>query len=152
MRDVKRPHLNTNHCLAPGIFDFGLSNSKHLELLRHDLFIPNELLVGKQLYTLIALLLFFEKLKALQFFHLQKEVKLSHCLDSFFLPLYKTRERVFSDQGRIMQNKDKDKGESRNTDISWHIRNIFIFYYLRSQSFSNIIFSLSYLSQRIISL
>jgi len=36
-----------------------------------DFFVPNALLVGKQLDPLIALLLFLAKLKALQFFHLQ---------------------------------------------------------------------------------
>ena len=65
-----------------------------------DSFIPNELLVGKKLHPkklhpLIALLLFLEKLKAL-WFPFQKEVKFSLCLDSFFLLLYKTRGRVFS--------------------------------------------------------
>ena len=35
-----------------------------------DSFLPNELLVGKKLHPRIALLLFLEKLKALQFFHL----------------------------------------------------------------------------------
>ena len=92
-----------------------MDNTLHLmsrlESEHVDLFIPNDLLVGKKLHPLIALLLFLEKLKALQFFHLRSAVKLFLYLDSFFPPMYKTRGRVFSNQRRMM--RDKDKGELR---------------------------------------
>jgi len=61
-----------------------------LESEHVDSFIPNELLADKKLHLLMTLLLFLEKLKALQFFYLQIVAKLFLCLNSFFLPLYKT--------------------------------------------------------------
>ena len=78
-------HVFMDNSLAPML----RLGSEHV-----DLFIPNELLVGKKLHPLIALLLFL-KLKALKFFHLQRVAQLFLGLDSFFLPLYKTQERVF---------------------------------------------------------
>ena len=105
-------HVDTEFIIPYRAFmDNTLHSMSRLESEHVDLFIPNELLVDKKLHPLIALLLFLEKLKALQFLYLQSEVELFLYLDSFFLPLYKTRERVFSDQGRMMQ--DKDKGELR---------------------------------------
>jgi len=77
-----------------------------LESEHVDLFICNELLVGKKLHPLTALL-FLEKLKGLQFFYLRNELKLFLCLDSFFLLLYKTQGRVFSDHRRMMQIRIK---------------------------------------------
>jgi len=80
----------------PSSGDFRSLELNYVELSRleseHiDLFDLNELLVGKKLHPVIALLLFLEKLKAVPFFHMQNEVKLFLCSDSFFLPLYKTR-------------------------------------------------------------
>lgn len=54
-----------------------------LESEHVDLFIPNELLAGRKLHPLIALLVFLEKLQALHFFHLQSKVKLVFCLVFF---------------------------------------------------------------------
>ena len=87
------------------LMDNTLNPMSRLESEHVDLFIPNELLVGKKVYLLITLLLFLEKLKALQFFHLRSEVKLFLYLDSFFLPLYKTRGRVF------FQPRQNDAGQ-----------------------------------------
>ena len=105
-------HVDVEFIIPDHAFmDNTLHSMSRLESEHIDLFIPNELLVGKKLHPLIALLLFLEKLKALQFFHLQRAVKLFLYLDPFFLPLYKTRGPGFPNQGRMMQ--DKDKGELR---------------------------------------
>ena len=105
-------HVDTEFIIPDHAFmNNTLYSMSRLESEHVDLFILNELLVGKKLHPLIVLLLFLEKLKALQFFHLQSAAKLFLYLDSFFLLLYKTRGRVFSNQGRMMQ--DKDKGELR---------------------------------------
>ena len=73
-----------------GFMDNALHSMSRFESEHVDLFISNELLVGKKLHPLIALVLFLQKLKALQFVHLQSAVKLFLYLNSFFLPLYKT--------------------------------------------------------------
>jgi len=78
-----------------GDFRFRYPELKFIELSRPrsehvDFFIPSELLVGKKLHPLIALLLSLEKLKALQFSNLQREVTLVSCLVFFILPLHKT--------------------------------------------------------------
>ena len=62
-------------------FRFQYPKLKCLESEHYHSFILNELLVGKKLHPLIASLLFLEKLKPLQFFHLRSKVKLFLCLD-----------------------------------------------------------------------
>ena len=70
-------HVDAKFIIPDHAFmDNTLHLMSRLESEHVDLFIPNELLVGKKLHSLIALLLFLKKLKALQFFHLQSSVKL----------------------------------------------------------------------------
>ena len=103
-------HVDAEFIIPDNAFmDNTLHSMSRLESEHVDLLIPNELLVGKKLHPLIALLFFLEKLKALQFFHLRSAVKLFLYLDSFFQPMYKTRGRIFSNQGRIMQDKGKEE-------------------------------------------
>jgi len=67
-----------------------------LESGHFDLLIPNELLLGKKLDSLIEFLLFWEKLYKLQFSHMCNEVnmcnevKMVSCLIFFILLLYET--------------------------------------------------------------
>ena len=78
-------HVDAEFIIPDHAFmDNTLHSISRLEIVHIDLFIPNELLVGKKLHPLIALLLFLEKLKALQFFHLRSGVKLFLYLNSFF--------------------------------------------------------------------
>jgi len=61
------------HWSIQGMFGLGIRNlnlwiMSRLEIKYVDFFIPKELLVGKKLHALVALLLFLEKMEALHFF------------------------------------------------------------------------------------
>jgi len=118
LRDVKRLPSECKPLPDSRDFRFWYPELKFVELLRlrseHvDFFIPSELLVGKKPHLLISLLLFLEKLKALQFSNLQREVILVSCLVFFILPLYKTRGWVFFQLGE----NDAGEGTRRSKKI-----------------------------------